>query len=60
MESNAEKDPEYLKRKNNNKLILEVLKKQYSQEPAEVQNAIVILSQAIRKNYPEINSELPL
>ena len=56
----SKKDPEYIKRKNNNVLVLKVLKKQYEQEPAEVREAIVHLSQAMRKAYPEINDELPL
>lgn len=56
----AKKDPEYIKRKNNNVLVLKVLKKQYEQEPVEVKEAIVKLSQAMRKAYPEINDELPL
>ena len=54
----AKKDPEYIKRKNNNVLVLRVLKKQYEQEPVEVKEAIVKLSQAMRKAYPEINDEL--
>ena len=56
----SKKDPEYIKRKNNNVLVLKVLKKQYEQEPVEVREAIVKLSQAMRKAYPEINDELPL
>lgn len=60
IKGDAKKDPEYLKRKNIALVILEALKKQYNQENPEVQNAIVILSQALRKAYPEINSELPL
>ena len=54
------KDPEYLKRKNQNLLVLQVLKKNYNNEPADVQRWIVALSQALRKAYPEINKELPL
>ena len=60
VKSDAAKDPEYLKRKNQNLLILQVLKKNYNNEPSEVKNAIVTLSQALRKAYPEINKELPL
>lgn len=56
----AKKDPEYIKRKNTAVLVLKVLKKQYDNEPAEVKSAIVKLSQAYRKAYPEINDELPL
>lgn len=60
MKIDAKVDPEYLKRKNTMKLVLEVLKKQYDNEPAEVKNAIVNFSQVIRKTYPEINQELKI
>lgn len=56
----AKKDPEYLKRKNVAVVVLNALKKQYDKEPAAVKEAIVKLSQAYRKAYPEINEELPL
>lgn len=56
----AKKDPEYIKRKNNNVLVLKVLKKQYDQEPIAVKEAIIQLSREMRKAYPEINEELPL
>lgn len=56
----AKKDPEYIKRKNTAVLVLSVLKKQYELEPADVKEAIVKLSQAYRKAYPEINDELPI
>lgn len=56
----AKKDPEYIKRKNNNVLVLKVLKKQYDQEPIAVKEAIINLSREMRKAYPEINEELPL
>ena len=56
----AKKDPEYIKRKNNNVLVLKVLKKQYNEEPIAVKEAIIQLSREMRKAYPEINEELPL
>ena len=56
----AKKDPEYIKRKNVAVVVLKALKKQYDKEPAAVKEAIVKLSQAYRKAYPEINEELPL
>lgn len=56
----AKKDPEYIKRKNNNVLVLKVLKKQYNDEPIAVKEAIINLSREMRKAYPEINEELPL
>lgn len=60
VKEDAAKDPEYLKRKNQNLLVLQVLKKNYNNEPADVQRWIVALSQSLRKAYPEINKELPL
>lgn len=60
MKEDAKKDPEYLKIKNVNLVVLQALKKYYNEEAKEVQNAIVTLSQAMRKNYPELNDELPL
>ena len=60
VKEDAKKDPEYLKRKNIALIVLQVLKKQYNWEPADVQKAIVSLSQALRKAYPEINEDLPL
>lgn len=56
----AAKDVEYLKLKNINLVVLQALKKYYDKEPREVQNAIVWLSQAMRKHFKEINKELPL
>ena len=56
----TKKDPEYIKRKNTAVVILTELKKHYDAEPTEVKEAIVKLSQAYRKAYPEINQELPL
>lgn len=60
IKEDAKVDPEYLKRKNINLVILQALKKQYPWEPAAVQSAIVTLSQALRKAYPELNQDLPL
>ena len=59
IKEDAKKDPEYLKRKNIALVILEALKKQYNWEPAIVREAIVVLSNALRKAYPELNQELP-
>lgn len=59
IKEDAKLDPEYLKRKNTAKLVLEVLKKQYNWEPQKVKEAIVILSSALRNAYPELNKELP-
>lgn len=56
----ANKDPEYLKRKNNAVLVLSALKKMYPEENNEVKRGIEVLSTAMRKTYPEINTELPL
>ena len=53
-------DPEYLKRKNIAVAVLKALKKTYPDEPEEVKQGIIALSQAYRKAYPEINDELPL
>lgn len=58
--ADAKIDPEYLKRKNVAKIVLEALKKQYDKENTETKEAIIKLSQALRKAYPEINQELPL
>ncbi|MBO7691741.1 MAG: hypothetical protein J6T10_03805 [Methanobrevibacter sp.] len=59
LKSEALTDPEYLKRKNAYKTVLEVLKKYYPAEKNEIKKAIETFSQVIRNNYPEINSELP-
>lgn len=56
----AIQNPEYLKRKNNQKLVIELLKKLYPTEQPEVQKAIEEYSKVIRTSYPEINDELPL
>lgn len=60
IKEDAKVDPEYLKRKNVMKVVIEVLKKQYNSESKEMQQAIVNFSQVARKLYPEINQELPL
>lgn len=56
----ANKDPEYLKRKNNALLVLKCLKKIYPEENADVRAGIEALSKAYRKTYPELNEELPI
>lgn len=56
----ANKDPEYLKRKNTALMVLKELKKTYPKEPADVQKGIETLSRAYRKAYPELNDELPI
>lgn len=56
----AAKDPAYLKRKNAQKIILEVLKKFYPDEIPEVKKAIEAYSKVVRAAYPELNKELPL
>lgn len=60
IKEDAKKDPEYLKLKNINLTVLQVLKKYYNQEPNSVKQAIVTLSQAMRKEFPELNEDLPL
>ena len=60
IKENAQKSPEYLKRKNAYVAVLKVLKKYYNEESGEVKNWIVELSKWLRKNYPEINDELPI
>jgi len=60
IKEDAKLDPAYLKLKNVNLVVLQALKKYYNDEPASVQQAIVTLSQAIRKEFPEINKDLPL
>ena len=60
IKEDAKKDPEYLKLKNANLVVLQALKKYYGQEPNSVQQAIVTLSQAMRKEFPELNEDLPL
>ena len=60
LKEQAKTDPEYLKRKNNAVLVLKALKKMYPEEESNVQKAIEQLSREYRKNYPEINTDLPL
>lgn len=59
MKADANKDPEYLKRKNVYLEILKILKKYYPEESAEVQKWIEAYSASVRKAYPELNEELP-
>lgn len=60
MKEDGAKSAGYLKLKNANLVVLQALKKYYNEEPAEVKTAIVTLSQALRKNFPELNTDLPL
>lgn len=53
-------DPEYLKRKANYLIILKALKKIFPEENEEMKKAIVQFSQTCRKNYKELNEELPV
>lgn len=59
IKEDAKVDPEYLKRKKVMLAVLSALKKQYDWEPLAVREAIVVLSWALRKAYPELNDELP-
>ena len=59
MKADANKDPEYLKRKNVYLEILKILKKYYPEESAEVQKWIEAYSASVRRAYPELNEELP-
>lgn len=59
IKEDALKDPEYLKRKNGYLAALTLLKKYYPIENREVQLWIEAFSAAVRKNYPELNEELP-
>ena len=52
--------PEYIKRKNTYKIILEALKKTYREETPETQKTIEEFSKKIRNSYPELNLELPV
>lgn len=56
---NEAKDPEYLKRKNVYLEVLKTLKKYYPEEKSEIQKWIEVFSSSVRKNYPELNEELP-
>lgn len=59
IKEDAAKDPAYLKLKNINLIVLQALRKYYDQEPTSVREAIVKLSQALRKAFPELNDDLP-
>jgi hypothetical protein len=56
----ALKDPEYIKRKNSAKLILQALRKLYDGESKKVKEEIIDLSLSLREAYPEINGEFPV
>lgn len=56
----AKDDPEYIKRKNGYIAILKLLKKTYPIESSNMQQAIEAFSKVCRKEYPEINEELPI
>ena len=60
IKEDAKIDPQRLKMINVYTVILEALKKYYNWEKPAVQQWIVSLSQALRKEYPEINEKLPL
>ena len=53
-------DPEYIKRKNRYLLVLSELKKTYPIENSNMQKAIEDFSKVCRREYPELNEELPL
>ena len=53
-------DPEYIKRKNRYLLVLSELKKTYPNETPTMQKAIEDFSKVCRREYPELNEELPL
>ena len=55
-----QKDPKYILRKNRYIAALKEIKSNYPEEKPEIQKAIENFSQVIRKNYPEIDKELPL
>ena len=59
-EIDAQKNPEYLKRKNNALIILKALRKMYDDENKIVKNQIVKLSLSLRDEYPELNDEYPV
>lgn len=58
--SQINNSPEYIKRKNIYKAVIQALKKTYPEESPEVQKAIEQFSKTIRLNYKELNEELPL
>ncbi len=60
IKEDANKDPEYLKRKNRALVVLQALKKIYPEENVKVKVWIETLSKALRSTYPELNDELPL
>lgn len=60
IKEDAKVDPERLKKINVYVVLLEAMKKYYPSEKPGVQQWIVAFSQAVRKEYPEINDKLPL
>lgn len=60
IKEDANLNPEYLKRKNIYVAVLGALKKTYPEENAAMKNAIEQFSAVCRKNYKEINDELPI
>lgn len=60
LKEQVNKDPEYIKRKNTQIVVLKALKKIYPEEGIKIKVAIENYSQAVRKEYPEINEELPI
>ena len=59
MREDEVKSAEYLKRKNAYVEVLRTLKKYYPEESIEIKKGIESLSLVLRKNYPEINNDLP-
>lgn len=59
-EEQAKQDPEYIKRKNIYVEVLKQLKKTYPNETPTMQKAIEDFSKVCRREYPELNEELPL
>lgn len=58
--SQAINDPEYIKRKNRYLTVLSELKKTYPSETPTMKKAIEDFSKVCRREYPELNEELPL
>ena len=59
MKEDEAKSAEYLKRKNAYVEVLRTLKKYYPEESVEIKKGIESLSLVLRRNYPEINNDLP-
>lgn len=60
IKEDEKKSPEYLKRKATALIILKALRKVYPEEQVNIKRAIEELSREYRKNYPELNEELPI